>query len=183
MEDELDEIAAGDRAWVPVLREFWVPFSQTLQLAQEQMEPVVIPDKPTDEVCPQCGRPMVLKLGRFGWFYGCTGFPACRGNKGFFTRLGIPCPECGGEIVERQTRKRRVFYGCNQYPDCEWTSWKRPIETRCPSCGGMLVEEGQKGFTCLACEMTFESGEVEEQGFIPCHLELGKGQRRSVTHR
>ena len=157
MEEELDEIAAGDREWVPVLREFWEPFSQTLQLAQEQMEPVVIPDKASDEICPKCGRPMLLKLGRYGWFYGCSGFPECRGSKGFFTQLGIPCPECGGEIVERKTRKRRTFYGCNQYPDCEWTSWKRPIETRCPSCGGLLVEDGKKGVTCLACGTTFEA--------------------------
>lgn len=164
VEDELDEIAAGEREWVPVLREFWEPFSQTLELAQEQMEPVVIPDKPTDEVCPKCGRPMVLKLGRYGWFFGCTGFPECRGSKGLFTKLGIPCPECGGELVERKTRKRRVFYGCNQYPDCEWTSWKRPVEQRCPSCGGLLVEDGQKGFACLSCETTFEELPTQEDG-------------------
>ncbi len=157
MEELLDEIAAGERQWVPVLRQFWEPFSQTLQLAQEQMAPVVIADQATDEVCPQCGQPLALKVGRYGRFYGCTGFPACRFTKGFSPKIGVQCPQCGGDIVERTTRKKRTFYGCSNYPACEWTSWKRPLPTKCPSCGGMLVEDGQKGFSCLACKTTFET--------------------------
>ncbi len=163
MEEELDEIAAGERPWVPVLRDFWGPFSRTLQQARQQMPPAVIPDQPTGEVCPQCGRPLILKLGRFGRFYGCTGFPQCRYTKGFSSQIGIQCPQCGGEIVERTTRKKRTFYGCSNYPACEWTSWKRPIPHKCPSCGGIVVEEGQKGFTCLACETTFEKPPGPEQ--------------------
>lgn len=144
LEDELDEIATGERQWVPTLREFYGPFTNTLSSAEQTMEKVKIRDEPTDEVCEKCGRPMVIKLGRYGKFLACTGFPDCRNAKPLLTRIGVECPTCHqGEVVERRSKKGRTFYGCERYPDCDFVSWNKPINESCPTCGSYLVEAGR----------------------------------------
>jgi DNA topoisomerase I len=154
MEEELDEIAAGEREWKPVIRDFYEPFSLTMAKAEQTMERVQIRDEPTDQVCEQCGRPMVIKLGRYGRFLACTGFPECRNAKPLLAKIGLPCPTCGeGEVVERRSKKGRVFYGCSRYPECDFVSWARPIAKKCPECGGVLVLANRAGdqAKCMSC--------------------------------
>jgi DNA topoisomerase-1 len=152
MEEELDEIARGERQWVPVVREFYEPFQRQLATAEQQLERVRPPDEPSDEVCEKCGRNMVIKVGRFGRFLACPGFPECRNAKSLQVKLGVPCPVCGGDIVEKRTRTKRVFYGCAQYPACHWTSWAKPVPEPCPTCGGLQVEAGRDRRRCLTCQ-------------------------------
>ncbi|MCH8897581.1 MAG: type I DNA topoisomerase [Chloroflexi bacterium] len=156
MEEELDEVSQGEREWVPMLREFYGPFEKALAEAQENMPRVKIEEE-TDEICDACGKPMVIKTGRFGKFIACTGFPDCRTTKPILNRIGVTCPkpECGGDIVERKSRgRRRPFYGCSRYPDCDLILNKRPLVDPCPECGGLMVEEAQDGVSCTVCAWT-----------------------------
>jgi DNA topoisomerase-1 len=154
MEEELDEIAAGDRAWVPTMRAFYGPFTETLKQAERTMERVRLKDEPSDETCEKCGRPMVIKLGKFGKFLACSGFPECRNSRPLLLRIGVPCPTCHqGEIVERRSKKGRTFFGCERYPACDFVAWNKPVATPCPRCGSpYMVEAGRKGqLKCPAC--------------------------------
>ncbi|MBI2872851.1 MAG: type I DNA topoisomerase [Chloroflexi bacterium] len=152
MEEHLDEIARGERQWVPVLKEFYGPFSQALALAQEQM-PRVRVEEPTDEVCEQCGRPMVVKTGRFGRFLSCSGFPECRNSRPLLQKTGVACPRCGGDLVQRRGKKGkgRTFYGCSNYPTCDFAVGQRPLLDPCPQCGGLLVALGRGAARCTQC--------------------------------
>jgi DNA topoisomerase I len=155
MEEELDEIASGERSWVPTLHEFYGPFTDTLQQAERTMERVRLKDEPTDEVCEKCGRPMVIKLGKYGRFLACTGFPECRNARPLLVRTGVSCPACNeGEIVERRSKKGRTFFGCERYPACDFVAWNRPVATPCPRCGSpYMVEAGRNGqLKCPVCE-------------------------------
>ncbi|MGQ9681903.1 MAG: type I DNA topoisomerase [Anaerolineae bacterium] len=162
MEEDLDRIVGGERDRVQVLREFYEPFSQSLQRAQREMPKVELTPETTDELCEMCGRPMVVKHGRFGKFLGCSGFPDCRTTRPFLVKVGVACPRCGGEIVQKRSKNRRIFYGCARYPACEFTSWKRPVPRPCPRCGGVLVEARKGYWQCLACEALTPAGEGEE---------------------
>jgi len=166
MEERLDDIAQGRRMWVPVMREFYGPFAVTLRTAEEEMERVQPPVEESDEVCEKCGRRMVIKLGRYGKFIACPGFPECRNAKPLLIKLGIPCPECEADIVERRTKKRRVFFGCSRYPECEWTSWARPLAQPCPECGSLLVEAGRDRAKCTNCGSTFSTSELPSDGGV-----------------
>jgi DNA topoisomerase I len=153
MEEELDEIATGERQWVPVIREFYEGFRPAVEKAEVNMEKVQIKDEPTDEICEKCGRQMVIKLGRYGKFIACPGFPECRNSKPLLVKTGIDCPDCGeGDVVERRSKKGRPFYGCSRYPECEFISWNKPVGRRCPDCNDILVEAGRRGgVKCRAC--------------------------------
>lgn len=153
LESELDEIASGERKWIPTLHEFYGPFTTTLKSAEQTMERVQIRDEPTDEVCEQCGRPMVIKLGKFGKFLACSGFPDCRNARPLLVRIGVECPTCHqGEIVERRSRKGRTFYGCERYPECDYVSWNKPVNQPCPTCGALMVEAGRGNqIKCPVC--------------------------------
>jgi DNA topoisomerase-1 len=154
MEGELDEIASGERAWAPVIREFYTPFAESIGRAEQTMERVKVRDEPTDEICEVCGRPMVIKLGRYGRFIACTGFPECRNAKPLLARIGVTCPDCQqGDIVERRSKKGRVFFGCSRYPDCTFTTNARPTGVRCPVCSGVMVIANRAGTEskCQTC--------------------------------
>ena len=161
MEEELDSIARGEREWVPMLRDFYTPFSATLAQARENMPTVQMGNEPTGETCPECGHPLIYKHGRYGKFIGCSNFPACRHLEPILTKIGVKCPKCGGDLVEKRTRRGRTFYGCANYkkdgPDsCEFAVWKRPLPQPCPACGGLLTEARKEWAKCVACGEEFE---------------------------
>jgi DNA topoisomerase-1 len=160
MEERLDDIAQGRQPWVPVLHEFYGPFSVAVSDAEREMARVTLPVELAGEQCEKCGREMVIKLGRYGKFIACPGFPECRNAKPFLIRVGVACPECGADLVERRTRKGRPFYGCATYPECSWNSWQKPIAVRCPSCGGVLVEAARDKAKCIACGATYPIAEL-----------------------
>jgi DNA topoisomerase I len=164
MEDELDEIASGDRAWVPTMREFYGPFTETLKLAEKTMARVKLKDEQSDETCEKCGRPMVIKLGRYGKFLACSGFPECRNSRPLLERIGVKCPKCKeGDIVEKRSKKGRTFYGCDKYPACDFVAWNKPVNATCPRCGSFMVEAGRKGqIRCPACQ--FDGGTLAKTG-------------------
>ncbi len=152
MEDELDEVANG-RAWVPVIDEFYRQFEQRLEVADEAIEKVDVrtEPEPVGRDCPKCGNPLVYREGRYGRFIGCSNFPACRHTEQLVKKIGVTCPNDGGEIIERKTRKGRVFYGCANYPECDWTNWKRPLAAPCRVCGGLLVAVKKDLAECTVC--------------------------------
>jgi DNA topoisomerase-1 len=156
MEEELDKVAAGERNWVELLRDFYGPFEKQLALAQEHMPEIKADAEPLGRACPDCGNQLLIRHGRFGKFIGCSNFPECRHTEPWLEKIGVRCPLDGGELVERRTRKGRIFYGCSNYPACEFTSWKRPEPTPCPNCGGLLVHETRKSVRCLKCERRFD---------------------------
>ncbi|HEU0167925.1 MAG TPA: type I DNA topoisomerase, partial [Chloroflexota bacterium] len=128
MEGELDDVASGERQWVPIVKDFYGPFDERLKEAGETVERVRVADEPTDQPCPECGRMMVIKLGRFGRFLACSGFPECKHTEKIQNKTGVGCPKCKeGEIVERRSKKGRTFFGCNRYPNCDFTAWNRPV--------------------------------------------------------
>jgi len=153
LEDELDEIAAGERAWVPTLQAFYGPFTETLEKAEKSIERVKLKDEPSGEMCEKCGKPMVIKLGRFGKFVACSGFPECRNSKPLLEKIGVECPKCHeGDIVERRSKKGRTFFGCSRYPECDFSAWNKPVNIACPKCGAYMVEAGRKGqIRCSSC--------------------------------
>jgi len=193
MEEELDEIARGERPWQPVVEDFYVPLMKALAVAseapvahQETSEvcdqcgsPMVIrwgrrgrflacsgypqcrntrplegegePLPAAEETCPQCGVPMVAKRGRYGPFLACSRYPQCQGTRPLLVKTGARCPLCGGDIVEKRSRRGRVFYGCAKYPSCQFTTWSRPLPTPCPECGGLLLAAGEGRGRCSQC--------------------------------
>ncbi|MFF2794461.1 type I DNA topoisomerase [Lysinibacillus xylanilyticus] len=152
MEQDLDHIEEGDRQWKEVVHEFYKDFEVHVKHADEAMEKVVIKDEPAGEDCELCGSPMVYKLGRYGKFMACSNFPDCRNTKAIMKPIGVKCPSCEtGEIVERKSKTKRLFYGCNQYPECEFVSWDKPISRPCPKCSALLVEKKIKKGVQIQC--------------------------------
>jgi DNA topoisomerase-1 len=193
LEEDLDQVAAGRRPWRPTVREFYEPLARAVESAEAA--PAVAQE--TGEACPECGRPLVRRFGRYGAFLACSGFPECRytrpdgdaqapeasdetcdvcgaamvvkrgrfgpflacsrypeckGTKPLLQKTGIPCPRDGGEIVERRTKRGRRFYGCSNYPRCDYTSWQRPLPAVCPSCGGLVIAERGRRARCTVCQ-------------------------------
>lgn len=151
MEDQLDDIAAGDREWVPVIREFYAPFKERLDKAEENIEKVDLGPREIGRNCPECGKPLIVRWGRYGKFIGCKGFPDCRYTEPWLEKVGVDCPDCGGDLVVKRTRKGRTGYGCANYPDCEFWVWKRPLPQPCPLCGGFLTEGRKDMALCKNC--------------------------------
>jgi DNA topoisomerase-1 len=198
MEDKLDDISTGERRWVPVIKEFYDPFEETLERAQREIEHVNKTAEITDEICDKCGKPMSIKLGRFGRFLSCTGFPecknakplgqegpasepsdevcgtcgkpmvvkvgrfgrflscsdypACKTTRPILVKIGVNCPKCGGDIAEKRGRSGRPFYGCANYPACDWVSWQRPLPEPCEVCGGVRIPLAGDRVHCLGCD-------------------------------
>ncbi len=163
MENKLDGIEEGEYYWKDVVRDFYEPFAKDLAVAEEKIGQIKIEDEVTDEICEKCGRNMVIKMGRFGKFLACPGFPECSNAKPLLEKIGVPCPVCGdGEVVLRRSKKGRTFYGCSKYPDCDFVSWDRPTGKRCPNCGGIMVERRTKKGKLIICsnkECNFEPDE------------------------
>ena len=145
MEGDLDKVAVGHENWVTLLRSFYGPFASELEEAEKKLPRLELRDEPTDEICPKCGRPMVIKTGRFGRFISCTGYPECKTAKPIVKETGVPCPKCGGAIVERRSKKGRTFYGCANYPNCDFISWDPVVVQRCPVCGSYVVSKTRRG--------------------------------------
>jgi len=210
MEEYLDEIAGGERPWQPVIAEFYSPLERALKRAEaapkqehateescpECGRPMVIrwgrrgrflacsgfpqcratrplegeeqAPQPSDETCPQCGAPMLIKSGRFGQFLACSRYPECKGRRPLAAKTGVKCPRCGGEIVERRSRRGRLFFGCSSYPKCDFTVWSRPLSQPCPQCGGLLTAQREGRARCSACNWRGEAqAEAPEQEPTP----------------
>ena len=152
MESELDEIAGGE-PWVPVIDEFYTKFSERLEVADKAISKVDVRSEPepVGRDCPLCGNPLVFREGRYGRFVGCSTFPKCRHTEQILDKIGVECPQDGGDIVKKSTRKGRVFYGCSNYPDCDWTSWRKPLQEPCKFCGGLLVHVNNHSAECTKC--------------------------------
>jgi len=144
MEKKLDEVEEGKVEWKEIIREFYPPFEKMIETAEEKIDAVEIEDEKTDIICESCGRNMVIKYGRFGKFLACPGFPECKNTKPFYEDAGVKCPECGGKVFIKKTKKGRKYYGCENSPDCEFMSWNKPTGEKCPECGSYLVEKGTK---------------------------------------
>lgn len=163
MEQDLDNVELGKEKWVKVVDEFYQPFEKELEKAEEKIEKVQIKDEPAGFDCELCGHPMVIKLGRYGKFYACSNFPECRNTKPIVKEIGVTCPECHkGQVIERKTKKNRIFYGCDRYPDCEFTSWDKPIGRNCPKCDHCLVEKKVKGGKQVICSDCDYKEEVQK---------------------
>jgi DNA topoisomerase I len=163
MEDDLDHVEEGEGNWVKVLSDFYESFEKRLEVAEEEMKEIEIKDEVSDVICDKCGSPMVYKLGRFGKFLACSAFPDCRNTKPIVKDIGITCPTCGeGHVVERRSKKGRVFYGCDRYPECDFVSWDKPSIKPCPSCSGLMVEKRTKQGTKLNCTVCDHSEMLEE---------------------
>lgn len=146
METDLDKIEAGKAEWVEVLRSFYTGFEKTLDKAEKDMEGkrVKIPDEPTDIVCEKCGKPMVIKIGPYGKFLGCSGFPECKNTKRIVNESGGTCPKCGGKMLAKRSKKGKPFYGCENYKDCNYMTWDTPLSDVCPKCGATLFKKSGK---------------------------------------
>ena len=152
MEHDLDAIEEGARKWVEVIDAFYKDFEPRVKHADEAMEKIEIKDEPAGEDCENCGSPMVYKLGRYGKFMACSNFPECRNTKAIMKPIGVKCPSCDtGEIVERKSKTKRLFYGCNTYPECDFVSWDKPISRPCPKCSSLLVEKKIKKGVQIQC--------------------------------
>jgi DNA topoisomerase-1 len=152
MEEELDEVADGELGWVDVVRGFYIPFAEQVEAAKRDMPEVKTEPELLDRPCPTCGKPLLVRIGRFGKFIGCSDFPTCRYTEPWLEKIGVRCPQDGGDLVARRTRKGRTFYGCANYPTCDFTSWKRPLAAPCPKCGGLLVADNRDHAVCLSCQ-------------------------------
>lgn len=140
LEAKLDQVELGTANWVEVIDEFYKDFAKNLEIAHEELAELNIEDEVSDTPCDKCGTMMVIKFGRFGKFLACPNYPECKNTKAILTEIGVPCPDCkDGQIVERRTKRGRLFYGCANYPDCHFSSWKRPVNERCPHCEQLLV--------------------------------------------
>lgn len=146
MESKLDEVEEGKQQWQSVIDAFYKPFEKELAKAETEIEKIQIKDEPAGFDCELCGHPMVIKLGRYGKFYACSNFPECHNTKAITKEIGVTCPLCGeGQVIERKTKRNRIFYGCDRYPDCEFTSWDKPVGRTCPKSGDYLVEKKIRG--------------------------------------
>jgi DNA topoisomerase-1 len=163
MEEDLDKIADGHDNWVHVMKEFWEPFSVDLAKAQAEMPVTKSGPEPIGRQCPEDGGELVIRYGRFGKFISCANFPTCRYTEPWLEKIGVKCPKDGGEMVERKTRRGRTFYGCLNYPNCDFTTWKKPLARPCPKCNGLLVIANKREAQCTNCSETFLLEDVQPE--------------------
>ena len=147
MESLLDGVGEGNVNWKTVIANFYPDLEEAVEAAAKDLEKIKIEDEVSDVICDLCGRNMVVKYGPHGKFLACPGFPECRNTKPLLEKIGIACPKCGKEVVLRKTKKGRKYFGCEDYPACDFMSWSKPVEKKCPQCGGYMVMKGNK----IAC--------------------------------
>lgn len=155
METQLDDVEEGKREWVTILNEFYGPFEKTLEVAETAMEKIKIADEESDVICEKCGRRMVYKMGRYGKFLACPGFPECRNTKPIIIDTGAACPKCGARILEKKSQKGKKYFGCEKNPGCDFVTWDTPLKEKCPTCGGTLFEKksGKNARVyCVSCD-------------------------------
>jgi len=160
MEEDLDKVASGEMVWMDAIREFYTPFSEKVLKAQAEMPVTKSGPEPIGRPCPTCEKELVIRYGRFGKFISCSGFPDCRYTEPWLLKIGVACPQDHGDLVERKTRKGRTFFGCVNYPNCDFTSWKKPLALPCPKCKGMLVVANKREAQCLNCSESFLLEEI-----------------------
>ena len=163
MEAELDEIAEGEKKWQPVIQEFYEPFAKHLETKYEEVQKQNT-DEATDEICEKCGKPMVIRRGRFGKFLACSGFPECKNTKRLpSASLGMKCPKCHeGEVIERNTKRGKLFYGCSRWPQCDFATWQKPTGEACPECGSPLVLGKNDTITCSSKSCGYKAKKLAE---------------------
>ena len=144
MESLLDGVAEGTVEWKEIIRNFYPDLKIAIDEAEKELEHVKIEDEVTDVICDKCGRNMVIKYGPHGKFLGCPGFPECHNTKPYLEKIGVACPKCGKDVILKKTKKGRMFYGCEGYPECDFVSWQKPSDKKCPKCGGYMIEKGSK---------------------------------------
>ena len=144
MESLLDGVAEGTVEWKEIIRNFYPDLKVAIAEAEKELEHVKIEDEVTDVICDKCGRNMVIKYGPHGKFLGCPGFPECHNTKPYLEKIGVACPKCGKDVILKKTKKGRMFYGCEGYPECDFVSWQKPSDKKCPKCGGYMIEKGSK---------------------------------------
>ncbi len=161
MEGELDSIAEGE-PWVPVISSFYERFEANLEKADAAIPKLELKKEPdlVGRECELCGSPLVYREGRYGRFIGCSTFPKCRNTEQILAKIGVVCAHGGGEIIERRTRRGRIWYGCTRYPECEWTSWKKPIADQGDNCEGLIVQVNENKTDCVACGLKKKTGEA-----------------------
>jgi len=151
MEEKFDEIEDGNVDWISIIRDFYTPFAITLTKAEEEIGDIELKDEVSDVPCEKCGRMMVYKMGRFGKFLACPGFPECRNAKAIVQETGVICPACGGNILVKKSKKGKLYYGCEHNPTCEFMSWDMPITDKCPRCGGIMFKKAGKDSKKVYC--------------------------------
>ncbi len=151
MEDELDEIADEKRDWVGVVRDFYTPFEKSLSKATLVIDKIKLPDEVTEETCPECGKQIIVKTGRYGKFLACSGYPECKYTRSYQIKVGVKCPECDGDLVQKISKKKRTFYSCSNYPDCTFATNYKPLPQTCPKCGGLTTLYRQNWGRCIKC--------------------------------
>lgn len=163
METLLDKIAEGDENWRNVVGNFYNGFKDDVERAEKEMEKIEIKDEPAGEDCEKCGSPMVIKMGRYGKFMACSNFPDCRNTKAIVKEIGVKCPKCkDGEVVERKSKKGRIFYGCSNYPECDFISWDKPVGRDCPKCDHHLVVRKKGRSSQVVCSNCDYKEEVQK---------------------
>lgn len=162
MEKELDEIAEGKDTLLKTCNDFYTPFAKNLEKKYEEIPRKEAIKKPTDKKCPECGAPLIERLGRFGRFYACSKFPKCKYTESLEKKtLGIKCPKCSnGEIVEKRTKRKKIFYACNKWPECDFALWDKPINEKCPECGSLLVETKRKQVKCSNKKCSYKNANL-----------------------
>lgn len=164
LEEKLDDIADGKFTWVKVVDEFYKSFSEVLKKAEEEIDKIELEDEVSDVICEKCGRNMVVKSGRFGKFLACPGYPECKNTKPIIDEIDVNCPKCNGKVVKKKSRKGRVFYGCSNYPECDFVSWDEPYKERCPRCNEvMVIKRSKKGNSakCTNKECGFKIEDID----------------------
>ncbi|MGF7057178.1 type I DNA topoisomerase [Brassicibacter mesophilus] len=151
MEQQLDKIEEGELYWTKVIEDFYKDFKKDLDVAENEISKIEIQEEVSDVKCEKCGKYMIIKFGRYGKFLACPGYPECKNTKPLVQDIGVKCPKCNGDIVERKSKRGRKFYGCSNYPECDFVSWDKPLEKKCPDCDSLLVEKSSKKGVTIKC--------------------------------
>lgn len=185
MEKDLDTVEEGELRWNKVLDDFYQPFAKTLAYAEEAMAKIVIAPEESDQSCEKCGKVMVYKMGRYGKFLACSGFPDCRNTKPIVKMTDIACMACGGHIIQRKSRSGRIFYGCDNYPECKYVSWELPIREACPHCGSQLsskqTKSGKDQIICPNKECPAKEGSKKKSGASGARTSAAKPKTTKTT--